>query len=91
MRDVEGPSRSSRWPTICRALADATLSCALRWAWKHLKTAHRSEPKVAVIAYASSAARSSAIGSDLDVVFVYDDPETEADKAARVYAASCAS
>ncbi|MEO7056858.1 MAG: glutamine-synthetase adenylyltransferase, partial [Caldimonas sp.] len=68
-------------------LADATLSCALRWAWKHLKSAHRDEPQLAVIAYGKLGGKELGYGSDLDVVFLYDDPDTEADKAAEVYAA----
>ena len=87
VRDVEGHITVEEVADDLSALADATLSCALRWAWKHLKSAHRDEPRLAVIAYGKLGSKELGYGSDLDVVFVYDDPETEADKAAEVYGA----
>ena len=87
MRDVEGHITVEQVADDLSALADATLCCALRWAWQHLKSAHRDEPQLAVIAYGKLGGKELGYGSDLDVVFVYDDPETEADKAAEVYAA----
>ena len=41
VRDVEGHITVEQVADDLSALADATLSCALRWAWKHLKSAHR--------------------------------------------------
>ncbi|MGZ5274781.1 MAG: bifunctional [glutamate--ammonia ligase]-adenylyl-L-tyrosine phosphorylase/[glutamate--ammonia-ligase] adenylyltransferase [Caldimonas sp.] len=87
VRDVEGHVTVEEVADDLSALADATLSCALRWAWKHLKSAHRAEPQLAVIAYGKLGGKELGYGSDLDVVFVYDDPETDADKAAEVYGA----
>jgi glutamate-ammonia-ligase adenylyltransferase len=87
VRDVEGHITVEQVADDLSALADATLCCALRWAWKHLKIAHRPEPQLAVIAYGKLGGKELGYGSDLDVVFVYDDPETERDKAAEVYGA----
>ncbi|HEV7575294.1 MAG TPA: bifunctional [glutamate--ammonia ligase]-adenylyl-L-tyrosine phosphorylase/[glutamate--ammonia-ligase] adenylyltransferase [Caldimonas sp.] len=87
VRDVEGHISVEQVADDLSALADATLSCALRWAWKHLKSAHRPEPQLAVIAYGKLGGKELGYGSDLDLVFVYDDPETEPDKAAEVYGA----
>jgi glutamate-ammonia-ligase adenylyltransferase len=87
VRDVEGHITVEQVADDLSALADATLCCALRWAWKHLKTAHRPEPQLAVIAYGKLGGKELGYGSDLDVVFVHDDPETDADKAAEVYGA----
>ena len=87
VRDVEGHITVEQVADDLSALADATLSCALRWAWKHLKSAHRPEPQLAVIAYGKLGGKELGYGSDLDVVFVYDDPESDADKAAEVYGA----
>ena len=87
VRDVEGHLSVEEVADDLSALADATLSCALRWAWKHLKSAHRDEPQLAVIAYGKLGGKELGYGSDLDVVFVHDDPETDADKAAEVYGA----
>jgi [glutamine synthetase] adenylyltransferase / [glutamine synthetase]-adenylyl-L-tyrosine phosphorylase len=87
VRDVEGHITVEEVADDLSALADATLSCALRWAWKHLKSAHRPEARFGIIAYGKLGSKELGYGSDLDVVFVYDDPETEADKAAEVYGA----
>ena len=87
VRDVEGHITVEQVADDLSALADATLSCALCWAWKHLKSAHREEPQLAVIAYGKLGGKELGYGSDLDVVFVYDDSETEPDKAAEVYGA----
>jgi glutamate-ammonia-ligase adenylyltransferase len=87
VRDVEGHITVEEVADDLSALADATLACALRWAWKHLKSAHRAEPQLGVIAYGKLGGKELGYGSDLDVVFVYDDPGTDADKAAEVYGA----
>jgi [glutamine synthetase] adenylyltransferase / [glutamine synthetase]-adenylyl-L-tyrosine phosphorylase len=87
VRDVEGHITVEQVADDLSALADATLCCALRWAWKHLRIAHRPDPQLAVIAYGKLGGKELGYGSDLDVVFVYDDPETEPDKAAEVYGA----
>ena len=87
VRDVEGHITVEQVADDLSALADATLCCAIRWAWKHLKTAHRPEAQLAVIAYGKLGGKELGYGSDLDVVFVYDDAETEPDKAAEVYGA----
>jgi len=87
VRDVEGHITVEQVADDLSALADATLDCAMRWAWKHLKCAHRAEPQLAVIAYGKLGGKELGYGSDLDVVFVYDDPETDADQAAEVYGA----
>ncbi|MEP7302399.1 MAG: glutamine-synthetase adenylyltransferase, partial [Caldimonas sp.] len=87
VRDVEGHISVEQVADDLSALADATLCCALRWAWKHLKSAHRAEPQLAVIAYGKLGSKELGYGSDLDLVFVHDDPEVDADKAAEVYGA----
>ena len=87
VRDVEGHITVEQVADDLSALADATLCCALRWAWMHLKSAHRAEPQLAVIAYGKLGSKELGYGSDLDVVFVYDDPDTDADKAGEVYGA----
>jgi glutamate-ammonia-ligase adenylyltransferase len=87
VRDVEGHITVEQVADDLSALADATLDCTIRWAWKHLKNAHRAEPQLAVIAYGKLGGKELGYGSDLDVVFVHDDPDTEADKAAEVYGA----
>ncbi|MEP6738911.1 MAG: bifunctional [glutamate--ammonia ligase]-adenylyl-L-tyrosine phosphorylase/[glutamate--ammonia-ligase] adenylyltransferase [Caldimonas sp.] len=87
VRDVEGHITVEEVADDLSALADATLCCALQWSWQHLKTAHRDQAQLAVIAYGKLGSKELGYGSDLDVVFVHDDPETEADKAAEIYGA----
>ena len=88
VRDVEGHITVEQVADDLSALADATLACALEWAWKHLQQAHRSEPRLAIIAYGKLGGKELGYGGDLDVVFVYDDAgEVDSDRAAEVYGA----
>ena len=88
VRDVEGHITVEQVADDLSALADSTLACAIRWAWKHLKQRHRERPQIAVIAYGKLGGKELGYGSDLDVVFLYDDAgEPDADKASEVYAA----
>ena len=88
VRDVEGHISVEQVADDLSALADATLGLALRWAWKHLKQAHRATPQLAVIAYGKLGGKELGYGSDLDVVFLYDDAdESDPDRAAEVYGA----
>ena len=49
---------------------------------------HREAPRLAVIAYGKLGGKELGYGSDLDVVFLYDDAgEPDPDKASEVYAA----
>ncbi|MDQ6683998.1 MAG: glutamine-synthetase adenylyltransferase, partial [Pseudomonadota bacterium] len=87
VRDVEGHITVEQVADDLSALADETLGCAMRWAWRHLKSAHRPEPQLAVLAYGKLGSKELGYGSDLDLVFVYDDAETDSDLAGEVYAA----
>jgi len=84
VRDVEGELSVEQVADELSALADATLDCVLRWAWGHLKQAHRSDPHFAVIAYGKLGGKELGYGSDLDLVFLYDDAD---ERAAEVYGA----
>jgi len=88
VRDVEGHITVEQVADDLSALADVTLACTLDWAWQHLKVAHRDEPRLAVIAYGKLGGKELGYGSDLDVVFLYDDAdESDHDRAAEVYGA----
>ena len=84
VRDVESHITVEEVADELSALADATLSRTLAWAWKHLKQAHRPEPRFAVIAYGKLGGKELGYGSDLDLVFLYDDDD---ERAAEVYGA----
>jgi len=66
------------------ALADAVLRVTARWCWSRLKNRHREDPRFAVIGYGKLGGKELGYGSDLDIVFVYDD---EDERAQEVYAA----
>jgi glutamate-ammonia-ligase adenylyltransferase len=88
VRDVEGHITVEQVADDLSALADAILDCTVRWAWAHLRQRHRETPQLAVIAYGKLGGKELGYGSDLDVVFVFDDhDEPDADKAAEVYGA----
>ena len=86
VRDVEGLITVEQVADDLSALADATLDCTLRWAWPRLRQHHRASPNFAVIAYGKLGGKELGYGSDLDVVFLYDDAdEADADRAQEVY------
>ena len=88
VRDVEGHITVEQVADDLSALADATLDCAQRWAWRHLKQRHREEPRFAVIAYGKLGGKELGYGSDLDVVFLYDaEGDEDPDRSAEVYGA----
>ncbi|MEO7150158.1 MAG: bifunctional [glutamate--ammonia ligase]-adenylyl-L-tyrosine phosphorylase/[glutamate--ammonia-ligase] adenylyltransferase [Burkholderiaceae bacterium] len=78
VRDVEGSLSVEQVADDLSALADATLGCAIRWAWRHYRQAHRAEPCFAVVAYGKLGGKELGYGSDLDVVFLYDDADEAA-------------
>ncbi|WP_298833624.1 bifunctional [glutamate--ammonia ligase]-adenylyl-L-tyrosine phosphorylase/[glutamate--ammonia-ligase] adenylyltransferase [uncultured Piscinibacter sp.] len=84
VRDVESHITVEEVADELSALADATLARTLAWAWKHLKQAHRPEPRFAVIAYGKLGGKELGYGSDLDLVFLYDDDD---ERASEVYGA----
>ena len=75
VRDVEGRITVEQVADDLSALADTVLSVTIRWAWARFKQRHRSEPGLAVIAYGKLGGKELGYGSDLDVVFLYDDSE----------------
>ena len=88
VRDVERELTVEQVADDLSALADALLDTTLRWAWALLKQAHRQAPHFAVIAYGKLGGKELGYGSDLDVVFLYDDSdEADKDHAQEIYGA----
>ncbi len=86
VRDVEGRLTVEQVADDLSALADAVLQCTLRWAWSQLKQRHRDAPQFAIVAYGKLGGKELGYGSDLDVVFVFDDQdEADVDRAFEVY------
>jgi glutamate-ammonia-ligase adenylyltransferase len=87
VRDVEGDLTVEQVADDLSALADTVLQVAITWAWQRLKQRHRELPQFAVIAYGKLGGKELGYGSDLDVVFLYDDRfEADPDRAQEVYA-----
>ena len=88
VRDVDGDLTVEQAADDLSALADATLELALDWCWARLRQHHRPQPQFAVIAYGKLGGKELGYGSDLDVVFLFDDAdEPDKDRAQMAYTA----
>jgi glutamate-ammonia-ligase adenylyltransferase len=83
-RDVEGVITVEQVADDLSALAESVLRTTARWCWDRLKNKHRTDARFAIIAYGKLGGKELGYGSDLDIVFVYDD---EDDRATEVYGA----
>lgn len=77
-RDVEGVLRVEAVADDLSALADAVLRVTTRWCWQRLRKRHRDEPCIAIIGYGKLGGKELGYGSDLDIVFVYEDEHEDA-------------
>ena len=86
-RDVEDVLTVEQVADDLSALADTVLRVTAQWCWERLKNRHRTaddQPRFAIIAYGKLGGKELGYGSDLDIVFVYED---EHERAPEVYAA----
>ena len=83
-RDVEGRITVEQVADDLSALADAILRLTMRWCWPRLRQKHRPEPRFGVIGYGKLGGKELGYGSDLDIVFVFDDEHEDAQE---IYAA----
>ena len=83
-RDLEGVLTVEQVADDLSALAEVVLSITTDWCWHRLKNRHRDTPQFAIIAYGKLGGKELGYGSDLDIVFVYED---EDERAPEVYAA----
>jgi glutamate-ammonia-ligase adenylyltransferase len=83
-RDLEGRLTVEEVADDLTSLAEAVLRITTRWCWARLKNRHCEPPRFAIIAYGKLGGKELGYGSDLDIVFVYDD---EDDQASEVYSA----
>jgi glutamate-ammonia-ligase adenylyltransferase len=77
-RDVEGRLTVEQVADDLSALADAILRLSLRWVWQRLKQRHRESPQLAILGYGKLGGKELGYGSDLDIVFVYQDDHPQA-------------
>jgi glutamate-ammonia-ligase adenylyltransferase len=83
-RDVEGRITVEQVADDLSALADSVLKITSRWVWQLFKQRHRDEPLFAILAYGKLGGKELGYGSDLDIVFVYEDSD---EHAGEIYAA----
>lgn len=77
-RDVEGALSVEQVADELSALADSTLRVTARWCWDRLKQRHREQPCFAILGYGKLGGKELGYGSDLDIVFVYEDEDERA-------------
>lgn len=82
-RDVESRITVEQVADDLSALADAVLRITVRWCWDRLKNRHRDDPQFSIIGYGKLGGKELGYGSDLDIVFVYEDDD---ERAPEVYA-----
>ncbi len=83
-RDVERRITVEQVADDLSALADSVLRITAQWCWSRLKTRHRESPQFAIIGYGKLGGKELGYGSDLDIVFVFDDDD---ERASEIYAA----
>jgi glutamate-ammonia-ligase adenylyltransferase len=83
-RDVERRITVEQVADDLSALADSVLRVTTQWCWSRLKTRHRESPQFGIIGYGKLGGKELGYGSDLDIVFVFDDDD---ERAPEVYAA----
>ncbi len=84
-RDLERRLSVEQVADDLSALADATLQLAAHWAWARCPKRHldisEGPPRVAIVAYGKLGGKELGYGSDLDLVFLYDDEHPQAQDA----------
>ena len=83
-RDVGGRITVEQVADDLSALADSMLRITTQWCWNRLKNRHRDVPQFGIIGYGKLGGKELGYGSDLDIVFVFDDDD---ERAPEVYAA----
>ena len=77
-RDVEGAITVEQVADDLSALADSVLRVTAQWCWKRLKQRHREDPQFGIIGYGKLGGKELGYGSDLDIVFIFDDEDENA-------------
>jgi len=80
-QDLAGLLTVERLADHLSALADLTLEAALELAWGQVRRHREGTPRFAVVAYGKLGGKELGYASDLDLIFLYDDPEEHAPEA----------
>ena len=82
-QDVAGLLQLEKLSDHLSALADIMLDLALVCAWRKLPKRHLELPRFSIISYGKLGGKELGYASDLDLIFLFDDPTPEA---AQIYA-----
>ena len=77
-RDVEGQLTVEQVADDLSALADTVLRITVAWCWERHKNKHIGYPQIAIIGYGKLGGKELGYGSDLDIVFIYEDADENA-------------
>ena len=77
-QDIAGLLSVERLSDHLSMLADIMVERALQLAWRKLLKKHREQPAFAVIGYGKLGGKELGYASDLDLVYLYDDPHPDA-------------
>ncbi|MET0320408.1 MAG: bifunctional [glutamate--ammonia ligase]-adenylyl-L-tyrosine phosphorylase/[glutamate--ammonia-ligase] adenylyltransferase [Duganella sp.] len=77
-QDLAGDLTVERLADHLSALADTIVAAAIGAIWQTVATRHREVPQFAVIAYGKLGGKELGYVSDLDVIFLFDDPDQDA-------------
>jgi glutamate-ammonia-ligase adenylyltransferase len=83
-RDAEGAISVEEVADDLSLLADTIVGITVDWCWQSLRQKHQDCPALGIIAYGKLGGKELGYGSDLDIVFVYDDTH---ENAGEIYAA----
>ena len=79
-RDLEGRLSVEQVADDLSALADTVVDVAAQWVWSRLKNRHRDKPCFAIIGYGKWGGKELGYGSDLDIVFIFQDEHPQANE-----------
>ena len=78
VQDLAGLHSLERISDFLSELADIILDRTIKLVWSNLTKRHTDTPHFAVIGYGKLGGKELGYGSDLDVVYLYDDPDQDA-------------
>ena len=78
VQDVAGLHSIERISDHLTALADIVVQETLPLVWRKIRNRHCETPRFAVIGYGKLGGKELGYGSDLDLVYLYDDPDADA-------------
>ena len=84
-RDIEGRLTVEQVADDLTGLADAILRVTMQWCWQRHKSKHIAVPQIAIIGYGKLGGKELGYGSDLDIVFIYEEDGNEHENTVEIY------